>query len=66
MKYRKRNPDGTYGDWVETPGHIEHLAPETLTALEAIAMMQMEIDNLKNEVATLKTEIATLKGGESS
>ena len=59
MKYRKRNPDGTLGDWVETPWSQEPLAPELQVALEAIVMMQIEIEELK-------AEIATLKGGEQA
>ncbi|MEC2128121.1 hypothetical protein P9G84_03830 [Brevibacillus centrosporus] len=64
MKYRKRNPDGTLGDWVETPWSQEQLAPEMLAALEAIVMMQLETEDLKAEISSLKAEIAALKGGE--
>lgn len=64
MYYRERNDDGTLGKKVETPGHMEPLRPEVLAALEAITMMQIEIENQKAEIDSLKAEISALKGGE--
>ncbi|GED53731.1 hypothetical protein EDM54_01725 [Brevibacillus borstelensis] len=63
MRYRKRNPDGTFGDWVETPGHTEGLAPEVQMLLETVAFMDMEMTSLKERVTTLEAEVKALKGG---
>ena len=65
---RKRNPDGTLGDYetvFETP-----VSEELANAYFALAMQQEQIDELldwkatmTNEIATLKAEIQALKGG---
>lgn len=62
MKYRKRNPDGTFGELVETPGHIEHLNPEIQVLFEALAFMEMELDDLNNKFMQMEYEINQLKG----
>ncbi|MED1915664.1 hypothetical protein P4V64_10130 [Bacillus thuringiensis] len=46
MRYRKRNPDGSLGDWVYTPaGEIERKQEEA---------RQKELESLREEVQLLK------------
>ncbi|MFA4137701.1 MULTISPECIES: hypothetical protein [unclassified Brevibacillus] len=55
MRYRKRNPDGSLGDWVYTPaGEAERKQDEAL---------QKEIEALRKENAKLKK--AQKGGGEN-
>ncbi|TPG88416.1 hypothetical protein EEL32_09720 [Brevibacillus laterosporus] len=71
MEYIKRNPDGSLGGVVETPGHHEPLPPELLSALEAIVQInkqnvsfQETIKQLSDRISTLEEEVKSLKGGE--
>lgn len=75
VRYRKRNPDGTFGDLVETPGHSDDLAEEIKLLYETLAFMDMEMSSIRegftekiNEltgiISELKTEVQALKGGE--
>jgi DNA-binding SARP family transcriptional activator len=61
MKYRKRNPDGTFGEWVETPAHQPE--QEFITIYEVLAYQDMELNNLRQEIEDLKAEIQAMKGG---
>ncbi|MBH0330141.1 hypothetical protein ABH14_10100 [Brevibacillus brevis] len=74
MKYRKRNPDGTFGEPVETPGHTEGLPTEIQVLYETIAHMDAEIsamseeytknhEQLTGQIAALEAEVQALKGG---
>ncbi|WP_429845597.1 hypothetical protein [Brevibacillus sp. FIR094] len=74
MKYRQRNPDGTFGEPVETPGHAAGMSPEIQTAFETLAYMDMEMTKMKEEfmrkheeslskIAALEAEVQALKGG---
>ncbi|AYB39669.1 hypothetical protein [Brevibacillus laterosporus] len=63
MEYIKRNPDGTLGGMVETPGHHEPLRPELLAALEAITELERQIGLLHKRIDEQQEEITALKGG---
>lgn len=63
MKYRKRNPDGTFGEVVETPGHLESLSPELQMLFEALAYKDMEIADLTERLTALEADVQALKGG---
>ncbi|USG63964.1 hypothetical protein NDK47_17600 [Brevibacillus ruminantium] len=67
MRYRKRNPDGTLGDWVETPGHTDDLAPEVQILFETIAFMDLEMTAMREEytarIKALEEQVQALKGG---
>lgn len=75
VRYRKRNPDGTFGELVETPGHSDDLAEEIKVLFETLAFMDMEmasiregftekINELTGMISELKAEVQALKGGE--
>lgn len=75
MRYRKRNPDGTFGELVETPGHTEGLPAEIQVLFETIAYMDAEMSAMREEftknhseltgkIAALEAEVQALKGGE--
>ncbi|QDX91058.1 hypothetical protein EEL30_00835 (plasmid) [Brevibacillus laterosporus] len=71
MEYIKRNPDGTLGGVVETPGHQVPLPPELISALEAIVQLnkqnvsfQETIKQLSDRISALEEEVKSLKGGE--
>ncbi|NRS50955.1 hypothetical protein [Brevibacillus sp. HB2.2] len=55
MRYRKRNPDGSLGDWVYTPAGEEERRQE-----EAL---QKELEELRKENEKLKN--AHKEGGEN-
>ncbi|MGF9909499.1 hypothetical protein [Brevibacillus porteri] len=74
MRYRKRNPDGTFGETVETPGHTEGLPTEIQVLYETIAYMDAEMsamrddytknhEELAGKIAALEAEVQALKGG---
>ncbi|MBM7592241.1 hypothetical protein [Brevibacillus fulvus] len=63
MKYRKRNPDGSFGELVETPGNIEKLSPEMQILFEALVYKDMEVAELTERLSTLEAEVQALKGG---
>ncbi|CCF15413.1 hypothetical protein BLGI_3355 [Brevibacillus laterosporus GI-9] len=63
MEYIKRNPDGTLGGVVETPGHHEPLRPELLAALEAITELSREIGLLHTTIEQLEQRIVELEKG---
>ncbi|MDN9012910.1 hypothetical protein [Brevibacillus laterosporus] len=70
MEYIKRNPDGTLGGVVETPGHHDPLRPELLAALEAITdldrqlgILHITIEQQGKQIVQLQEEITALKGG---
>ncbi|KMZ42497.1 MULTISPECIES: hypothetical protein [Bacillales] len=74
MRYRKRNPDGTFGEPVETPGHAEGLPTEIQLLYETIAYMDAEMsamredftkkhEGLTGKIASLEAELQAWKGG---
>ncbi|WP_429845574.1 hypothetical protein [Brevibacillus sp. FIR094] len=74
MKYRPRNPDGTFGEPVETPGHTEGLPTEIQVLYETIASMDGEMsamredytkkhEGLTEKITALEAEVQALKGG---
>lgn len=75
MRYRKRNPDGTFGELVETPGHSDDLTEEIKVLFETLAFMDAEMTAMREEfsknhseltgkIAALEAEVQALKGGE--
>lgn len=65
MRYKKRNPDGTFGNWVFTPGEDSSLSPELTAAFEAIAGQFQLIQYQQEQLALLKAEVEALKGVNS-
>lgn len=68
MKYRPRNPDGTFGEPVETPGHAEGLPIETIAYMDAeMSAMREEYtknhEQLSGKITELEAEVQALKGG---
>ena len=78
LKFRKRNKDGTLGDYIAP--FDESMPSELLTALEAIAMLDMQnaelsstvqaqqkmLDDYKKAIEDMKAEIAAMKGGDGA
>ncbi|MBG9798250.1 hypothetical protein O0555_05370 [Brevibacillus laterosporus] len=71
MEYIKRNPDGTFGNMVETPGHQFLLPEELISILEAIVQLdkqnvssQETIRQLNDRILALEDEVKSMKAGE--
>ncbi|MBG9772730.1 hypothetical protein [Brevibacillus laterosporus] len=71
MEYIKRNPDGTLGNVVETPGHQILLTEELISILEAIVQLDMQnvssqetIKQLNDRILALEDEVKSIKAGE--
>ncbi|AYB36962.1 hypothetical protein [Brevibacillus laterosporus] len=71
MEYIKRNPDGTLGNMVETPGHQFLLPEELISILEAIVQLdkqnvssQETIRQLNDRILALEDEVKLMKAGE--
>ncbi|QDX95308.1 hypothetical protein EEL30_25270 [Brevibacillus laterosporus] len=71
MEYIKRNPDGTFGNVVETPGHQLDLPEELISTLEAIVQLdkqnvssQETIKQLNDRILALEDEVKSMKAGE--